>query len=138
MENKSKTMSVIALICGILAILTCGCCFPCGIIAVILAIIVLVKNKGGKVMAIIGMVLSIISGLIISLFVITFMPMKDAIMELANDPEYYIEQYEENGTYPEFVEKLADMSNLTGDKREQTMKEFMDAFIESYEKNSAR
>ena len=131
MENQSKAMGVIALILGILSLITCGCCFPAGIIAIILAIIVLVKKKGGKVLAIIGMILSVISIILITISTIMFMPLKDSYMDFVQNADSYIEEYEEDGTYPEFVEKFADMANLEGDAREEYMKALMDTFSKS-------
>ncbi len=138
MENKSKGMAIVSLILGILSFITCGCCCPLGIIAIILALIVLLKDKGGKVMAIISLILSAISILIITISTIKFMPLKDSMMDFSTNMDQYIEEYEEDGTYPEFVEELADMANLTGEAKENFMKQFMDSAKESYENTAPK
>jgi hypothetical protein len=64
-NNPVSGCSITAMILGIVAILT-SCCFyyisiPCAIIGVILAAVGMKSGKGGKGMAIAGLVLSIIS-----------------------------------------------------------------------------
>lgn len=127
-ENQSKGLAIAALVLGILSFITFGGCCLLGVISIIFAIVVLVKHKGGKVMAIIGMILSAISVLYMAISLIMFIPLKDSYMDFALNMDAYIEEYEEEGTYPEFIEKLAERQGGSEEKKEQTKKMMMDMF----------
>lgn len=75
MSNQRKPiMDIVALVIGILSVLTCSGCFVLGITGLVLSIIVLVDNSGKyvkKTKAIVAMVLSIISILML-IIAITF------------------------------------------------------------------
>lgn len=63
-NKKKPIMDIVALVTGILSLLTCSGCFVLGITGLVLSIIVLVDNSGKyvkKTKAIVAMVLSIIS-----------------------------------------------------------------------------
>lgn len=133
MENESKGLAIATLVLGIISVFSCGCCFPLGILAIIFAIIVLAKKKGGKPMAIIGMILSFISIMFVVLTYILFIPLKSSFTDFMANSDTYIEEYEEDGTYPEFVEQFADMMKLSGEERENFEKQFMESFKQGYQ-----
>ncbi len=64
-ENKSSGLAIASMVLGIVA-LCLSCCFyyvsiPCAVVGLILAAVSLKGNKGGKGMAIAGLVTSIVS-----------------------------------------------------------------------------
>ena len=74
-QNASKGLSVASLILGILSMLCCCIGFPFAIIGIILAIVSLVKHKGGKGLAIAGLITSGITMIISVITAISLVPM---------------------------------------------------------------
>lgn len=133
--NKSKGLAIASLVMGILSIISCGCCCPLGVVAIIFAIIVLVKHKGGKVMAIIGMILSAISILYVIISTLMFLPLKDSYMDFVTNMDEYLEEYEEEGIYPEFVDELYDRQPGNEENKEKSKQQLMEIFEMIYGKN---
>lgn len=122
LENK-KGLAIGSLVCGIIAVTICCCIgwLP-GVIAIILGIVSLVKKRGGKGMAIGGIVTGAI-GFIIGLFLIisvaipyfAIAPYIQRAMEGVDtsDPNFIKEllenvaelYYEEEGEYPDFYKE---------------------------------
>ena len=123
-ENGSKGLSVAALIFGILGIICCCMGFPFAIIGLILAILALAKRKAGKGLAIAGLITSLIT-LIISAIVgisaIPFMPYVDEMKDFFQDPQAAITEYEEDGTYPAWVEHMINDGQITEEEADQIM-----------------
>lgn len=136
-ENGSKGMAVAALIFGILGIICCCIGFPFAIIGLILAIVVLTYHKAGKGLAIAGLITSIIT-LIISVYVgislVPFVPYKDGFVDLANQADTYIEDYEEDGSLPPVLDDLINDGKIT-EEQADTM---MQSFAQSYKQSSGR
>lgn len=129
-KQESKAMAITGLVLSIIAFL--GICFciglPLGIAGLIICIIVLVKKKGGKGMAIAGTILSgltvVISSVTLAMFVPVYQDMTKLVMEM---PEV-IEDYQEDGSLPDYLEKYRE-------QYPEYFEAFMDGMIEEYEKN---
>lgn len=137
-ETKgSKGLSIAALILGILSMLCCCIGFPFAIIGLILAIIALVKNNAGKGLAIAGLITSVITLIIsgiMAVSIIPFAPYFEDFAELSENADAVIEEYEEDGTYPEVVDKLIE----DGLMDEETAKIFMDNFVQGYKSGAGK
>lgn len=111
-NQPKKTLAIISLILGIVALLlSCMwcCCYPLGIVAIILAIISLVKKAPGKKMAIWGIVLSVLACIIGTISSIGIYLMDTAFRESI-----------ESGEPPAFVQENPEWE------------EFWEAFVEGY------
>lgn len=130
-ENGSKGMAVAALIFGILGMLCCCLGFPFAIVGLILAIVVLAKHKAGKGLAIAGLITSLIT-LIFSAYVaiscVPLMPYKDGFVDLVNNADAYVEEYDEDGTLPPVMEDLINNGVMTESDAEQAMQSFVDSY----------
>lgn len=129
--NGSKGLSIAAMIFGILGILCCCIGFPFAIIGLILAIIALAKKKAGKGMAIAGLIMSIITLIVSIMCVVSLIPMApymDSYMDFINHAPEYIEEYEEDGTYPPFIEDMIDDGIISEEDAEMTMDKMVEAF----------
>ena len=133
-ENGSKGLSVAALIFGILGILCCCIGFPFAIIGLILAIIALAKRKAGKGLAIAGLITSLIT-LIISAIVgisaIPFIPYVGEMGEFFQDPQTAITEYEEDGTYPAWIDHMIDDGVITEEDADQVMDQMVQSLKNS-------
>ncbi len=130
-QNGSKAMSIVALVLGILAFLGCYCycsALPFGIISIILAIIVIVKKKNGKGMAIASLILSIISVISSIGIIAAFTPMAEDMTTMVEDLPQIIEDYQEDGSLPDYLEEYREQYPEIFDA-------FMQGMIEEYEKN---
>lgn len=111
-DNSGRTgFAVASLVLGILSVLCC-CCGLTVILAplsIIFGIIALVKHHGGKPMAIVGVVLStlsIIATIAISIFINKTMgPYIDDCMKFIQEAPQVIEEYNETGELPDYLEK---------------------------------
>ena len=133
-ENGSKGLSVAALIFGILGILCCCMGFPFAIIGLILAIIALAKRKAGKGLAVAGLITSLIT-LIISTIVgvsmVPFMPYVGEMKEFFEDPQAAITEYEEDGTYPAWVDHMINDGQITEEEADQIMDQMVQSLKNS-------
>ena len=126
-ENGSKGLSVAALIFGILGILCCCIGFPFAIIGLILAIIALAKHKAGKGLAIAGLITSLITLIISAYMAISVLPYTDEIVDYTQNIETYVEQYQEDGSFPPLYEKFISEGKMTEEQAQQ----FMDMVVSS-------
>ena len=126
-ENGSKGLSVCALIFGILGILCCCVGFPFAIIGLILAIIALAKHKAGKGLAIAGLITSLITLIISAYMAISVLPYTDEIVDYTQNIETYVEQYQEDGSFPPLYEKFISEGKMTEEQAQQ----FMDMVVSS-------
>ena len=123
-ENGSKGLSVAALIFGILGILCCCVGFPFAIIGLILAIIALAKHKAGKGLAVAGLITSLITliiSAIVGISMIPVMPYVGEMGEFFSDPQAAITEYEEDGTYPAWLDHMIDDGVITEEDAERAM-----------------
>lgn len=138
LENK-KGLAVGSLVCGVIAVTLCCCIgwLP-GVIAIILGVVSLVKKRGGKGMAIGGIVtgaIGFVFGLIMIVFVavpyMAMAPYLEKAMEGIDTsdpdaPKILLERiadmyYEEEGEYPDFYyEYHMDRENWYEDLMNQT------------------
>ena len=134
-NTGSKSMAIVSLVLGIIALVT-GICFctaiPFGIVSIILAIIVLVKNKNGKSYGIAGIVtsaLGIISSIVVIIMLRPFYDGMQVVLEdLSENSEVIVEEYNEDGTIPQSV---LDLFN----GNEEYAQQFMEGIVSSYEEN---
>ncbi|MBR6791849.1 MAG: DUF4190 domain-containing protein [Ruminococcus sp.] len=111
-DNSGRTgFAVASLVLGILSVLCC-CCGMTVILAplsIIFGIIALVKRHGGKPMAIVGVVLStlaIIATIALSIFINEKLgPYIDDYMKFIQNAPQVIEEYNETGELPDYLEK---------------------------------
>ncbi|MBP0977042.1 MAG: DUF4190 domain-containing protein [Oscillospiraceae bacterium] len=123
-ENGSKGLSVAALIFGILGILCCCVGFPFAIIGLILAIIALAKRKAGKGLAVAGLITSLITLIISAIVGISMVPVMPYVGEMGeffSDPQAAITEYEEDGTYPAWLDHMIDDGVITEEDAERAM-----------------
>jgi hypothetical protein len=136
-ETKTKKgLSIAALILGILGMLCCCLGFPFAIVGLILGIVALVKGCGGKGLAIAGIITSLITlvvSTITAVSLIPFAPYIEGFVELGQNADACIEEYEEDGVLPEVVEQMIDDGLLT----ESDAEIFMDSFSQSYKQSAS-
>jgi hypothetical protein len=129
-KNERKAMAIVGLVLSIIAFI--GICFciglPFGIAGLIICIIVLVKGKGGKGMAIAGTVLSGLSVLISSVTIAMFIPVYQDMSKFVTEMPEVIEDYQEDGSLPDYLEKYRE-------QYPEYFEAFMEGMIEEYEKN---
>jgi hypothetical protein len=115
-SSPKKGLAIAALVVGIISLL---CCFVpvIGIIAIILAIVALIKKQGAKPAAIIGLILGILSTLISGVVVAGLFKLKSL------GPEYFgpiVDQYYEDGTLPEEWKQIDEM--YTDEQKDELIK----------------
>ena len=156
MEERKKGLSIAALILGILSMLCCCIGFPFAIIGLILAIIALVKNSGAKGAAIVGLITSIITLIISTLVTVTLIPFApyfediqhlytififmlgwvifyfEDMGEMVQNAATVVEEYEEDGAYPEVIDRMIE----DGVFGEEEAKIFMDSFCDGFKQGS--
>lgn len=133
-ENGSKGLSVAALIFGILGIVCCCIGFPFAIIGLILAIMALVKRKAGKGLAIAGLITSLITliiSAIVGISMIPVMPYVGEMKEFFEDPQSAITEYEEDGTYPAWIDHMIDDGVITEEDADQVMDQMVQSLKSS-------
>lgn len=135
-QNASKGLSVASLILGILSMLCCCIGFPFAIIGIILAIVSLVKHKGGKGFAIAGLITSgitMIISVITAISLVPMMPYIDGWIDFGQNAQSYMEEYEEYGTYPPVFEDMIDDGLISEEEAEQTMDQMMQSMASAIE-----
>ena len=133
-ENGSKGLSVAALIFGILGIICCCMGFPFAIIGLILAILALAKRKAGKGLAIAGLITSLITliiSAIVGISMIPVMPYFGEMGEFFQDPQAAITEYEEDGTYPAWIDHMIDDGIITEEDADQVMDQMVQSLKNS-------
>lgn len=142
MRSEKKGLAIAALIFGILSIIGFCCCLNVitAPIALILGIISLAAHRGGKGMAITGIVFALLSILIIGMMLFSVrdvLPYAEQIstdyVQLLNDQDEVFPAYEEDGTLPSYLEKYkeAPLKDIL-DKRGITIEQIMDIFDQNY------
>jgi len=138
MENESKGLSIAALVLGIISMVCCCIGFPFAIIGLILAVIALAKGKGGKGMAIGGLVTSIITliiSTIVGIMMIPVMPYFGDLIEFGRevgaDPQGFVDEYEETGEFPDYINRMLEEGVITEEDAEKTMDQVIDTLKKS-------
>lgn len=124
MNEGSKGLSIAALIMGILSMLCCCIGFPFAIVGIILAVIVLVKGKNGKGLAIAGLITSgitLVISIIAAVSIIPVMPYMEGWIEFGSNAESYMEEYDEYGTYPPVIDQMIEDGIIPEDQAQQVM-----------------
>ncbi|MBR5372466.1 MAG: DUF4190 domain-containing protein [Oscillospiraceae bacterium] len=116
-EDGNTRFSVVALVFGILSILTICCCGSVVIapIGLLLSILALVKKKAGKNLAITGTVLSSLSLIVTIALLIAMAPIIEHSEEIAMDyaqlvmeQDEVFPQYENDKTLPSYLKKYTE------------------------------
>ena len=147
-ERKLGT-AIAALIFGILCIPGICCCCTNLIfapIAIILAIIVLVKHKDGTGIAIFGMIAAILSLIVVIGIIFSMrdiLPYSQTIVEdysrLVMEQDEVFPAYEEDGTIPDYLEKYTDEPYTSFfAKYGGTFYDVMDAMLEQYKSGALK
>ncbi|MBP3249220.1 MAG: DUF4190 domain-containing protein [Ruminococcus sp.] len=109
-NSFKKGFAITSFVLGLLGLL---CCF-CGLgwilapLSLIFGIISLATKRGGKGLAIAGVVLSAITLLLLICFRVFFGEVSDDIMKFALDGPQYVADYEATGDIPEEFQKYQD------------------------------
>lgn len=130
-SRGGKGLGIAALILGILSVplMFCGVGVIVALIAIILAIIAIAKKNDGKPLAIIGLVFSLITTIITAACIAIFLPYKDGMADLIQNMGEYIEEYDEDGTYPPVLEDMQENFSIPDEQ--------MDAIMESIKQSYA-
>ncbi len=142
LPSDKKGLAVAALIFGILSIIGFCCCLNVitAPIALILGIISLATHRGGKGMAITGIVFALLSILIIGMMLFSVrdvLPYSEQIttdyMQLVNDQDEVFPAYEADGTLPPYIQKYKEepLKQIL-DKRGITVEQIMDILDQNY------
>lgn len=116
-NKPASALAVTALVLGIISILTCFFMVNViiGIIAIILAVVVLAKRESGKGISITAILLSVISIAFTALIVYMIYPLLAVLPDLYNDmKEIYkdydaiIEEYDRTGELPDYMDKYSE------------------------------
>lgn len=130
-EEEPSGLSVISMVFGIIAFVCFGFAFPFAIIGLIMAIIVIVKHKGGKGFAIAGIITSLISLIItflIAASVVVMIPYKDDVVDLYSNASQYVQEYKETKDFPPLFDSLIEDGKIYKERAA----EFMDFFSEFF------
>ena len=106
-ESGKIGFAVTSLVLGIVAVVLC-CCglgYICAPLSIIFGIISLVKRRGGKGMAITGIILSSITVIVLAIFTVLYGALMKEIIKFSTEAPQIIEQYEETGELPDYLEK---------------------------------
>jgi len=143
MQKKPMSgMAIVSLILSIVSFIFCCLIFSVipAIISIILALIVLIKNKGGKGLAIAGLSVSVVAVIFSIYITATMYPFIRILPEWVRDATKFVqdtelvEEFERTGELPEYFDKYYE--GETGEFFEETMggfDEFMEEFIEGYQ-----
>lgn len=143
MDNSSKKgFAITSLVLGILSVVG-GCCCLHLILAplsLIFGIISLASKRGGKGMAITGIVLSVLMIVFTGFVAVSFKDVLKYSDTISNDMAYIInnqdevfKEYEEDGTLPDCLDKYTEppLSDIL-ESRGVSIQDIMDALDESY------
>lgn len=103
-------LAVAALVMGIISLVLC-CCglgFICAPLGIIFGIVSLATGRGGTGMAITGIVLSAITAVILIVFCASCGTYIKDYVKFVGDAENVIEEYQETGELPDYLEKYTD------------------------------
>ncbi|MCM1529356.1 MAG: DUF4190 domain-containing protein [Alistipes sp.] len=110
-NNTKIWASVTSLVLGIISLVLCCCCpylFLLSVASIVFGIIALVQGMSGKGMAIAGIAISSVVLIIALLLNLIFGAIIKDLTKLSNEPQYYVEMYEETGEVPEEFQKYCD------------------------------
>ncbi len=116
-KKPASALAITALVLGIISILTCFFMVNViiGIIAIILAVVVLAKRESGKGISITAILLSVISIAFTAMIVYLIYPLLAVLPDLYNDmKEIYkdydaiIEEYDRTGELPDNMDKYSE------------------------------
>lgn len=130
-KQGSKALAIVGLVLSIIALIG-GLCYcvaiPFGLAGLIISIIVLAAKKNGKGMGIASLIMSIVA-LVVSVGVIVALgPIANDMTRFQEDLPSIVEDYQEDGSLPDYLEKYRD-------KYPEEFDAFMEGVIEEYEKN---
>ncbi len=140
-ESGKVGFAVTSLVLGIVAVVLC-CCglgYICAPLSIIFGIISLVKRRGGKGMAITGIILSSITIIVLAIFTVLYGQIFKDCMQFSVEAETVIEQYEATGALPDYLEKYrgeeydAYWESMEYESFDEFFEEFIDGLEQSVE-----
>lgn len=142
LPSEKKGLAVAALIFGILSIIGFCCCLNVitAPLALIFGFVSIAKHRGGKGMAITGIVFALLSIAIIGMMLFSvrdILPYSQQIttdyMQVVNDQDEVFPAYEEDGTLPDYLQKYkeAPLKDILS-KRGITIEQIMDVLDQKY------
>ncbi len=136
-ESGKIGFAVTSLVLGIVAVVLC-CCglgYICAPLSIIFGIISLVKRRGGKGMAITGIILSSITVIVLAIFTVLYGALMKEIIKFSTEAPQIIEQYEETGELPDYLEKYRgeEYDEFWKEKGYENFDEFFEELIDEVE-----
>ena len=108
-NSQKKGLSITSLIFGILGLVCCGCgAITFAPVSIILAIIALATKRGGKGMAVAGIILSAVSIGFVIFVSSTYSEEVSDFSKFMQNSEQYVQMYKETGEIPEEFQKYKD------------------------------
>ena len=108
-NSQKKGLSITSLIFGILSLICCGCgAITFAPVSIILAIIALATKRGGKGMAVAGIILSAVSIGFVIFVSSTYSEEVSDFSKFMQNSEQYVQMYKETGEIPEEFQKYKD------------------------------
>lgn len=110
-KNTKIWASVTSLVLGLVSLVLCCCCpylYLLAVASIVFGIISLVQRMSGKGMAIAGIIVSAVVLIIVLLLNIIFGPIIRDLSKLGEDPQHYVEMYEETGEIPDEFRKYCE------------------------------
>ncbi|MBE6862280.1 MAG: DUF4190 domain-containing protein [Ruminococcus sp.] len=136
-ESGRIGFAVTSLVLGIVALVLC-CCglgYICAPLSIIFGIISLAKRRGGTGMAITGIILSAITIIVLAIFTVLYGPVMKDCMQFSMEADAVIEEYEETGELPDYLEKYRgeDYDEFWEASGYKDFDEFFEEFIDGLE-----
>lgn len=105
--SEKKGFAITALVLGIVSVLCCCCGLSviAAPLAIIFAVVALVKKQGGTAMSVVGLVLAAISLIATIVIGVTYGPIFNDAMKFAQNADAVVAEYEETGELPDYLEK---------------------------------
>ena len=130
-NSGKKGFAITALVLGLLSVV----CFCCGLgfftapLAIIFAVIALVKRHGGKAMSIVGLVLASLSLIFTIMIYAAFGQFFNDYVRFIQEYPTVVSEYEETGELPDYIEKYSDEKYRKYWGEYDTFYDFFDALI---------
>jgi len=138
-EHFKTGLATASFVISLINVIFCAfsCSFILAPISLILGIVSLVKRQGGKVFAILGIIISSVSIVIFGLFTALFVKIYPDMEYFIRNDSAIISEFEENGSIPEQFEKYRDSEYDKYWKSFQCddFDEFFEIFIEMYKQS---
>lgn len=138
-ESGRIGFAVTSLVLGIVSVVLC-CCglgYICAPLSIIFGIISLVKRRGGKALAVTGIILSAITVIALAIFTVAYGAVMKKFMKFSENAPQIIEEYHETGELPDYIDEFRDeeydqiWKNMGYESFDELFEEFIKAFEEA-------